>query len=228
MLKESGIDLKVVEFNDYIQPNLALMQGKLDANFFQHQAYLNDFNKSRNANLLVLANVHIEPMGLYFSDNKLLNKFIKTKDRKFFLSNLKIGIPNDVTNEGRALKLLELNNLIAIKKNVLYPTKKDITENPYKLDIVELDASMLARLIKLNQLNLAVINANFAILSGLNPLTDTIFIESINKNNYVNVVAIMSDRKNDKKLLILKQIINNVKTKKFIYDKYKGAVIPAF
>ena len=228
LLKESGIDLKIIEFNDYIQPNLALMQGKLDANFFQHQAYLNDFNKSRNTNLLVLANVHIEPMGVYYKDNKQLNKFIQTKDNKFLPNNLKVGIPNDVTNEGRALRLLELNNLIKIKNSVAYPTKKDIIENPYKLDFVELDAAMLPRLMKSNQLNLAVINSNFAILSGLSPLKDSIFVESVNKNNYVNVVVIRYDEKNNKKLLLLKQIINSDKTKKFINEKYKGAVLAAF
>lgn len=228
MLKESGIDLKVVEFNDYIQPNLALLQTRLDANFFQHQAYLNDFNKSRNTNLIVLANVHIEPMGVYYNNSKLLNKFVATKDVRFLPHNLKIGVPNDVTNEGRALRLLELNNLITIKKNVLYPTKKDIVDNPYKLEFVELDAAMLPRLMTANQLNLAVINSNFAILSGLSPLKDAIFIENSNKNNYVNVIVIRRDEKNDKRLLVLKQIINSNNVKKFIKEKYKGAVIAAF
>lgn len=228
LLKESGIDLKVVEFNDYIQPNLALLQSRLDANFFQHQAYLNDFNKSRNTNLIVLADVHIEPMGMYYNNSKLLSKYIATKDGKFLPNNLKIGVPNDVTNEGRALRLLELNHLITIKKNILYPTKKDIVANPYKLDFVELDAAMLPRLMKSNQLNLAVINSNFAILAGLSPLKDAIFIENSNRNNYVNVIVIRSDEKNDKKLLLLKQIIHSNNVKKFINEKYKGAVIAAF
>lgn len=215
-LKKEGIDLKVVEFTDYVQPNVALHDKELDANFFQHVPYMESFMKDRKMKLAVLCKVHTEPMGIY-SD--------KVKDLKDLSEGGKIGIPNDPTNGGRALKVLEDAGLLRLKAAVgVNGTKADIVENAKKLEIVEMEAALLPRSYK--DLDAAVINSNFAMGAGLNPVKDAKFLES-KDSPYANIVAIR-EGDNRPELKKLAAALQSAEVKKFIDEKYKGAVIAAF
>lgn len=226
MLAKEGYDLQIIEFSDYITPNLALSQKQLDANFFQHQPYLNEYNKSHKTNLIALAKVHLEPMGVY-ADKNSEARFIKTKKVADIAKGSKVGVPNDPTNEGRALNILQANGIIKIKPGVTYPTKLDITANPYNIKIFEIDAAMLPRLLLSHQLNMAVINSNFAIEAGLNPIHDAVISE--NKNSpYVNIIVIRPDELSQPKMKALAKAMNSLELKESIEATYKGAIIPAF
>ena len=225
MLKKQGIDLQIKEFDDYIQPNLLVDQKRLDANFIQHRPYLAQFNKERGTKLVELVAVHIEPMGIYASDNPKLADFIKTKNKAKLSKELIVGVPNDTTNEGRALQLLEKNGLIKIKSGVVYPTRKDIIDNPHKLIIKELDPAMLPRMLKASQLDLAVINSNFAIQAKFNPLKDAILIENA-KSPYVNIIAVRADDANKPKLKKLAAAIKTETIKKYIQTAYNNSIVP--
>jgi D-methionine transport system substrate-binding protein len=225
MLKKQGIDLQIKEFSDYVQPNFLVDQKQLDANFFQHRPYLEQFNKERGTNLVELTGVHIEPMGIYASGNPKLVDFVKGKNISKLPQGLLVGVPNDTTNEGRALLLLQKNGFITIKDGVKYPTKKDIVTNNYKISFTELDPAMLPRAMKASQLDLAVINSNFAMQAGINPLKDAIFIEDAN-SPYVNIVVVRADNKDLPKLKKLANVLQSVAIKQYITTNYKGAVIP--
>jgi len=227
ILKKQGIDLQIKEFDDYIQPNLLVAQKQLDANFFQHRPYLTQFNKERGVGLVELVGVQIEPMGIYASSDPKLTNFIKTKKAAKLPKNLTVGVPNDTTNEGRALLLLQKNGLIKIKSGVSYPTKKDIIANPYDLTISELDPAMLPRAVMGKQLDLAVINSNYALSAKLNPLTDAILVEDKN-SPYVNVIAIRKDELNQPKMKKLAEVMHSQLVKNYIIKTYKGSLIPAF
>ena len=225
ILKKQGIDLQIKEFDDYIQPNLLVEQKQMDANFIQHRPYLAQFNKERGTKLVELVAVHIEPMGVYASSNPKLADFIKTKNIAKLPKELIVGVPNDTTNEGRALQLLEKNGLIKIKSKVAYPTKKDIIENQYKLTIKELDPAMLPRMLKASQLDLAVINSNFAIQAKLNPLKDAIFIEDA-KSPYVNIIVVRADDLNTSKMKKLAAAIHTAAIKDYILKTYNNSIVP--
>lgn len=228
-LKKQGVDLKIIEFSDYIQPNLQLQNGELDANFFQHRPYLEQFNKERKSNLRELVAVEIEPMGIYVNDNDKLKNFTITKNIKSLVNtnDLILGVPNDVTNEGRALLLLEKYKFITLDKKIKYPSKKNIILNPYNIAIKELDAAMLPRMLIAKQVDIAVINSNFAIAAKLNPLKDAIFIE--NKTSpYVNIVAVQEKNLHLNKIEKLKKVLQSNNTKRYILKKYNGIVIPVF
>ena len=225
-LVKQGINLKITEFSDYVTPNLAVYQKQLDANFFQHQPYLTQFNHDRKTNLVALVKVQIEPMGIY-ADSISEASFIKSKLAKDVLKGSKIGVPNDPTNEGRALNLLQQSALLKIKPGVSYPTKKDIIGNPYNLQIIELDPAMLPRMLKGHQLGLAVINSNFALQSNLNPTRDAIILES-KDSPFANIVAVRPDELNQPKMKALAKALNSPELKKYIEQKYNGALIPAF
>lgn len=229
MLKKQGITLKIITFDDYVQPNLALEQKQLDANYFQHVPYLDKFTKDRGiTDLVSLVGVQIEPMGIYVNDSAKLKKFKQSKKLSDLPKDgLTIGVPNDPTNEGRALLLLQNNGFLTIKSAVQYPTKKDIAKNPYNMTIQELDPAMLPRSLKANQLDLAVINSNFAIEAGLNPLKDASFIEDKN-SPYVNVVVVRKDELNLPQMQALKKALNSQQVKDYILKTYKGSVVPAF
>lgn len=226
ILKKQGIDLQIKEFNDYIQPNLLVSQKQLDANFFQHTPYLKQFNQDHHTNLVSLVAVEIEPMGLYVSKDPQLALFAKTKDITKLPINtqLLVGVPNDTTNEGRALLLLQHHKLITLKPNVAYPTKKDIASNPYNLNIMELDPAMLPRTLLAKQVHIAIINSNYALDANLNPLTDAIFIEDAN-SPYVNIIAVRPDELTEPKMKKLAAAIKSPAIKNYINTKYKGAVI---
>lgn len=225
-LAKSGYDLKIVEFSDYITPNLALSQKQLDANFFQHQPYLDQYNKDRNTDLVTLVRVHLEPMGVYANSGSEA-KFIKSKNAADIVKNSKVGVPNDPTNEGRALNILQNNHIITIKPGVVYATKKDVATNPHNIEIVELDAAMLPRALSNGQIDIGVINSNYALSAKLNPTKDAVFLESRN-SPFANLIAVRPDELNQPKMKALAKAVTSPAMKKFIEQKYNGAVIPVF
>lgn len=225
-LAKQGYDLKITEFSDYITPNLAVTQKQLDANFFQHQPYLDQYNKDHGTNLVTLVKVHLEPMGVYANKSSEA-KFIQSKKATDILKGSKIGVPNDPTNEGRALNILQANGILKIKAGVAYPTKKDIAANPYNVQIIELDPAMLPRSLAGKQIDLAVINSNFALLANLKPTRDAVILESKN-SPFANIVAVRPDELNQPKMKALAKALTSPEMKKFIEQQYNGAVIPAF
>lgn len=216
-LKNQGIEVKVVEFSDYVQPNLSLADKELDANFFQHKPYLDEFAESRGLKLESLVAVHIEPMGVYSKSVK------KVED---LAEGAKIAIPNDPTNGGRALKVLETAGLIKLKADAgILATPNDIVENPKKLSFLEIEAAQLPR--ALDDVAAAVINSNFALGANLNPTKDAIAIES-KDSPYANIVAIRAGESNREDLQKLKAVLTSSEVKKFLEDKFQGSVVPAF
>lgn len=216
-LEKEGINLKVIEFSDYVKPNLALNDKELDANFFQHKPYLESFATEHKLGLVSAGNVHIEPMGIYSK---------KFKDIKNIPVGAKIAIPNDPSNAGRALAILEKANIIKLKDGVgIKAVVGDIVGNDKKIYIVEIEAALLPR--ALEDSDFSVINSNFAMEAKLNPTKDALFQEP-KDSPYANVVAI---RKGDEKRPEIQKLMKALTTpdvKKFIEDKYKGAVVPAF
>ena len=216
-LAKQGVDLQVIEFSDYVKPNLSLNDKELDANFFQHVPYLEKFASERKLALVSLVKVHIEPMGVYSK---------KLKDIKQVPEGSKIAIPNDPTNGGRALSILEKAGLIKLRSGVgISGTPGDITDNPKKLEIIEVEAAMLPR--NLDDVALAVINSNFALQANLNPTKDALFIEP-KDSPYANIVAVRKGDETRPEIEKLKDAITSPEVKKFIEEKYKGAVVPAF
>ena len=216
-LAKEGVDLKVKVFTDYIQPNVQVAEKRLDANFFQHQPYLDEFNKGKGTNLVSIAGVHLEPLGAYSSKYKTLAEIP---------SGANVVIPNDATNGGRALLLLQKAGLITLKvKDNILSTPKDIDENPKGLKIRELEAATLPRV--LTQVDLALINTNYAIEAKLNPKADALFIEG-DDSPYVNILVARPDNKDSDALKKLVGALHSPEVKAFINEKYKGAVIPAF
>jgi len=217
LLSKEGVDLQIVEFSDYVQPNQALAQKELDANFFQHIPYLTKFSTERNLALTYTVPVHIEPMGVY-------SKKLKS------LTDLQIGaqiaIPNDPTNAGRALALLEKAGVIKLKEGSgVKATVSDIVDNPRKLDVRELEAPLLPR--ALDDVAVAVINTNYALEAKLSPVKDAIFIEP-KDSPYANVLAVRKGDENRLEIQKLSKVLNSGEVKQFINDKYQGAVVPAF
>lgn len=217
LLKAKGIDLVIVEFTDYVQPNLALSDGELDANFFQHKPYLDSFSSDRKLALSSLVAVHIEPMGAY--SKKITN-----------LDDLKkgalVGIPNDPTNGGRALLLLQTKGLIEINKSAgPTPTVLDITKNPNNLKFKELEAAMLPR--SLEDLDLAVINTNYALEGGLIPTKDALIMEG-SESPYANVVAVRTKDLNRSEFKALVEVLTSKEVKDFLEKEYKDSIVAAF
>jgi len=214
ILAKEGYTLKIVEFTDYVTPNTALAEKQLDANFFQHIPYLKEFSKKKGLDLDYTVKVHIEPMALYST------KYKKLSDIK---NGSSIAIPNDPTNGARALRVLEKAGLLKLKSGDLI-SKLDITENKKNLKITELDAPQLPRILK--DLDAAVINSNYAMEAKLK-LTDALVVES-KDSPYANVLAVRKEDKNKPYIQALSKALNSPEVKKFILDKYKGAIIPAF
>jgi D-methionine transport system substrate-binding protein len=216
-LAKEGVDLKVKVFTDYIQPNVQVAEKRLDANFFQHQPYLNEFNKAKGTNLVAVTGVHLEPLGAYSS---------KLKDLKDLPSGANVVIPNDATNGGRALLLLAKAGVITLKDptNIL-STVKDIATNPKDLKIRELEAATIPRV--LTQVDLALINTNYALEAKLDPSKDALVIEG-NDSPYVNILVSRPDSKDSDAMQKLAAALHSPEVKKFITEKYKGAVLPAF
>lgn len=217
-LAAEGIALEIVEFNDYVQPNLALDSGDLDANYFQHQPYLDDFNQTRGLGLVSIGTVHFEPMAIYAGT---------VADLAEIPDGTKVGIPNDGTNGGRALLLLEANGLITLNPDAgISATKLDITENPKNLEIVDMEAAQLPK--SLGDLGFAVINSNFALQNGLSP-ADALAAEtadSLAGETYANVVAVRSGDESRPELQKLIEVLEGADIAAYITDTYKGEIIP--
>ncbi len=216
-LAKEGVDLNVKVFTDYIQPNVQVAEKRLDANFFQHQPYLDEFNKGKGTNLVAVTGVHLEPLGAYSS------KWKKLTDLP---GGANVVIPNDATNGGRALLLLQKAGLIKLKNPTdILSTPKDIVENTKDLKIRELEAATLPRV--LTQVDLALINTNYALEAKLDPSKDALAIEG-NDSPYVNILVARPDNKDSPAMQKLAAALHSPEVKTFIQDKYKGAIIPAF
>lgn len=214
---KNGLKIKIVEFSDYIQPNVALHQGEIDVNVFQHKPYMDNVVKERKYDLVFVANTVIFPMGLY-------SQKIKNIDELPMGST--VGIPNDPTNGSRALLLLEKNKVIKLKEGVgVQATPKDIIENPKSIKIKELDAAFIIR--SLSDLQLAAINTNYAITVGLNPSKDSLSREDA-QSPYTNI---MVSRNKDKDSPLVKELLKayySPEVKKFINDKYGDSIVSAW
>lgn len=217
-LKKQGIDLKVIEFTDYVTPNKALEDGQIDANYFQHLPYLNSFNKEQGTHLSSAAGIHIEPIALYSKKYKSLQEIP---------SGANIGIPNDPTNEGRALLLLQSAGLIQLKASAgITATPLDITSNPKNLKFTEVEAASVPRI--LPDVAAAVINGNYAIPAGLNASKDGLVVEG-SDSPYVNVIAVKAGHENDEAVKALVNAVKSEKVKAWIQKKYpNGDVISVF
>lgn len=217
-LEAKGIKLEIVEFSDYILPNTSLQDGQLDANYFQHITYMNNFNEENGTTLVSAASIHYEPMGIYAGRTKSLDTL---KDGAI------ISVPNDTTNEARALLLLQDNGLITLKKDAgLNATVKDIESNPKNLVIQEIAAEQLAR--SLPDVDVGVINGNYALLAGLSVDTDALVRETDASQaavSYVNVVSVRAGDENREEIQALVEALRSQETRQFIQDQYKGAVV---
>lgn len=216
-LKKEGIELQIIEFNEYVIPNIALADGELDANYFQHVPYLKKFSEERKLNLSSLGTVHIAPLALYSNTFKVADDLPKGSS---------IAVPNDPSNLGRSLILLHLNGLIKLKDpNDWFATEFDIVENPKKIKFKLVEAPQLPRVLK--DVDAAVIPGNFAIQNGLNPVKNGLIRED-EKSPYANVVAVRKGDENREDVKKFFEILRSEKLKKFIAEKYDGGVIPAF
>lgn len=219
-LAEKGYDLQVVEYNDYVLPNTAVEDGELDANYFQHQPYLDDFNKENGTHIVSVASVHFEPFGIYAG---------KTENLSDLKEGAVVAVPNDTTNEARALLLLEANGLIQLKEGAgLSATVVDIEENKLNLQIKEIEAAQVAR--ALQDVDVAAINGNYAAQAGLQ-VSDAIAVEdssSLAAETYANIIGVKEGNENSEKTKALVEAIKSEKVKEFINSKYDGAVVPVF
>lgn len=220
VLETKGYTLKVVEYTDYVLPNNALDSGDLDANYFQHKPYLDSFNEQNGTSLVSAGGIHYEPFGIYGG---------KTASLEELPDKATVLVPNDLSNEARALLLLEAQGLIKLKEGVgLEATKKDIVENVKKLEIVELEAAQLPR--SLQDSDIAVINGNYAIEAGLK-VKDALALEdsqSLAASTYGNIVAVKAGKENDEKTKALVEALTSDEVKQFMEETYEGAVVPLF
>lgn len=220
-LEADGFKIKVVEYTDFVQPNVATEDGSLDANFFQHTPYLLDFNEKNGTHLVNVADVHFEPYGIYPG---------KTKSIEEMKDGSQIAIPNDSTNEARALILLEKAGLIKIKENAgLEATVKDIVENKKNLEIVEMEAAQTVKVLR--DVDLSVINGNYALSEGLSATEDALLVEdtaSEASNTYPNIIVVKEGNEETAKTKALIKAVTSEETKAFIEEKWEGAVVPVF
>ncbi|MCD8174476.1 MAG: MetQ/NlpA family ABC transporter substrate-binding protein [Phascolarctobacterium sp.] len=216
-LEKDGVKIEIIEFSDYVKPNLSLNDKELDANFFQHEPYLATFVKERKLELVSAGKIHIEPMGTYSKT---------VKDLKDLPDGARVTIPNDPTNGGRALALLESAKLLKLKEGVgVNAVVGDIVENPKNLKISEIEAALLPR--SLDDTEISVINSNFAMEAKLNPVKDSLFTET-KESPYANIVVVRKGDEKRPEIVELMKAFQSPEVKKFIEDKYKGAVVPAF
>ncbi|MCO6697928.1 MetQ/NlpA family ABC transporter substrate-binding protein [Streptomyces albidoflavus] len=217
LAKDAGLDLDIKEFTDYVLPNTALQEGTLDANLYQHKPYLDEFNQSKGTELVALDEIYLPPTGVYSE---------KVKDIADLRKGATVAVPNDVTNEGRALNLLAEEGLIELKKGAgADASPSDIAKNPKNITIKELDPAQLPR--SLSDVDAAAINNNFALDAGLSPREDAILLEEAKDNPYNNVLAVKKGNENDPRVKKLAKLLTSPEVKKFIEDTYKGSVIPA-
>ncbi len=221
LLAEQGITLKVTEFTDYVQPNLVTESGEVDANYFQHTPYLDDFNAENDTHLVSVAAIHYEPLGLYPGKAASLDELA---------DGAQIAVPNDTTNEARALQLLAAQGIITLKDGAgLTATKNDIAENPHNVEIVEMEAAQLPR--TLEDVDFAVINGNYAAEAGFSSASDALAIEdaaSEAAQTYANVLVVKEGNEDDPAIQALVAALQSQEVKDFIDETYDGAVVAIF
>lgn len=216
ILADEGIDLQIVVFNDYVQPNTQLAEGRLDANYFQTKPYLDEFNKARGASLVTVAGVHVEPLGAYSRRYKSLAELPAGSE---------VALPNDASNTGRSLLLLQKAGLITLRKGQdPLQTVADISGNPKGLKFRELEAATLPRV--LDQVALAVINTNYALDAQLSPRNDALALED-GDSPYVNYLVTRPDNRDDPRIKALAAALTSQQIKDYINRTYEGAVVPA-
>lgn len=219
ILADKGYDLQVTVYNDYVQPNEVVESGDFDANYFQHIPYLNSFNEEKGTHLFNAGGIHYEPFGIYPGTKSSLSDVAEGDS---------VAVPNDTTNEARALLLLQDNGLITLKDGVgLEATVNDISDNPYNLEIVELEAAQVPRVV--DEVALVVLNGNYALEAGYSVAKDALAYESSDSEaakTYVNVIAVKEGNENTDKIKALVEVLQSDEIKKYITDTYDGAVIP--
>ncbi|HCA86188.1 MAG TPA: metal ABC transporter substrate-binding protein [Streptomyces sp.] len=217
LAKDAGLKLEVKEFDDYVLPNTATESGEVDANFFQHKPYLDDFNEQKGTNIVPVVNVEVEPLGLYSE------KLDAVGDLK---AGSTVALPDDATNEGRALKLLADNGAIELKAGAGSEATLADVKDDKGLEFKELEAAQIPT--RLADVDAAVINGNYAIGAGLEPATDAIALEKAKGNPYANFLAVKAGNEDDPRVQKLAKLLNSDEVKKFIEDKYDGSILPAF
>lgn len=216
-LAKEGVNLEIRVFNDYVQPNMQVAQKQIDVNYFQTKPYLDDFNANRGTKLVTFAGIHVEPMGGYSRKWKSLDQLP---------NGAEVAIPNDPSSTGRALVLMEKAGLLTLKKpGYELSTLGDIASNPKNLQFKELEAAAMPRV--LDQLDLALINTNYALDARLSPIKDALLIEG-KDSPYLNYVVGLEERRNDPKIVKLIAALKSADAKAFIERNYAGAVLPAF
>lgn len=218
ILEGQGWELQVTEFEDYVQPNLVVDSGEFDANYFQHVPYLDSFNEENGTNLVNAGGIHYEPFGIYPGSKSDLSELEEGDD---------IAVPNDTTNEARALLLLQDNGIITLKEGAgLTATVNDIEENPYGVNIVELEAAQVARA---TDAAFVVLNGNYALEAGFSVANDAVAYEQSDSEaaqTYVNIIAVAAGNENNEGIQALVDVLKSDEIKQFINDTYDGAVIP--
>ena len=221
VLAEQGIDLQITEYGDYVIPNTAVEEGDEDANFFQHTPYLDQFNEENGTHLVSVAKIHYEPMGIYAG---------KTASLEELPDGAVIAVPNDVTNEARALLLLEAQGLIEVDDEAgLNATPNDITSNPKNLQFKELEAAMLPQTIE--EVDLSIINSNYALQGGLSPAEDALASESsdsVAADTYANIIVVKEGSENNEAILALVEALQSDAVREYINNTYSGSVVPMF
>ena len=220
-LAAEGIDLVVKEYSDYVVPNTAVEEGDLDANYFQHTPYMEKSNEEKGTHLVSVGKIHYEPMGIYPGTTKTLEELP---------DGATIAVPNDTTNEARALQLLAAQGLIELKEDAgLNATPNDITSNPKNLQFKELEAAMLPQ--TASEVDLSVINSNFAMEGGMNPATDSLASEDADSEaaqTFANIIAVKEGHENDPAIQALVKALQSDKVKEYIEKTYSGAVVAVF
>ncbi|SKB45034.1 D-methionine transport system substrate-binding protein [Lachnospiraceae bacterium] len=217
-LAVAGVNIEIITYNDYVQPNLAVDEGELDANYFQHQPYLDDFNGEHGTKISSVGKIHYEPFGLYAG---------KSNDIANIADGAQIAVPNDTTNEARALQLLQDNGIITLKDGVgLEATKQDIVENPHNIEILEVEAAQIPR--SVDSVDFACMNGNYAIEAGFKP-SDALVQEDPSSDaaqTFANVIAVSDANKDAEWAAKLVEVLQSEEIQKYINDNYEGGVIP--
>lgn len=220
-IKELGYTVKVMEYTDYVQPNKATADGSLDANYFQHQPFLDDFNSKNGDSLVSVAKIHFEPLGIYAGKSSDLTKI---KDGAV------IAVPNDSSNEARALKLLEAQGILTLKDGVgLEATVKDIVKNPYNVTFQEVESAQVSKVFK--DVDFAVINGNYALQAGLDVSKDALASEAVDSegaDTYANILVVKKGNEDSAKTKALVEALTSDEVKDFINEKFSGSVVPVF
>ncbi|MFH8466635.1 MetQ/NlpA family ABC transporter substrate-binding protein [Streptomyces sp. NPDC017991] len=213
---KNGLDLEIKEFTDYVLPNTALQEGSLDANLYQNEPFLDDFNKSKGTDLVPVVDAYLPPMGVYSK---------KVQDVADLPDGVTVAVPSDITNEGRALKLLASEGVITLRAGAgTTASPADIVKNPKNLKFKELEPAQLPR--SLDDVAAAVINNNYAQDAGLSPADDAVLLESAKNNPYANLLAVKKGDEDDPRVEKLAELLTSDEVRKFIRDKYKGSVLP--